>query len=295
MLSSRTGSAPYKHNLQKCGKSKSCEEESSSSNSVVYRNTKRAELEAKRRSVYLKECKGRSGTQKSCTKCIDVAKEVNDLELNNEIFHIPTPTLKSAKTEDNLEGVLTPNVSKQSNKESTENVATSSKIDAPNSYTEKESLIHINVVPEDFDIAPNLRTEEEIVESNDKEKLIQLKSPKHSRKFDTVKTLLEKARQKLLKLSGPPKNLRKGEKGINSSSPKENRKFREHPSEKSRLREHTDYNDKVLSSDPKPKHSDEVPCCQSSPVTPAEVRRKYPKIRNRSFSPVRYVPFFANS
>merc|ERR1719270_805302 len=53
--------------------------------------------------------------------------------------------------------------------------------------------------------------------TEDNEKLIQIKSPKivHTRKFDAVKNLLEKARQKLLKLTGPQKNFRKFEKNGN--------------------------------------------------------------------------------
>ena len=288
-----TSSNPHKNNLKKCGKSKSCEDESSSNNRVVIRHNKRAEVEAKRRSVYLKECKGRSETQHTCTKCIDVAQKVNDLELNKEIFHIPTLILKSPGPEVNLDTELMSDVLDHKSSENLIENVTVSKIDSLIRHQEKESHVHINVVEEDNEIELNKFSEDEIGESNDyfksedKEKLIQLKSPKHSRKFDAVRTLLEKARQKLLKLSDAHKHLKKGEKGPHGALLREKMKFGEVQCGKSRSTKMTDIKDNVHLSNSRQKHSDEGLCSQSSPVTPAEVRRKCPKSRNRSFSPVR--------
>ena len=122
--------------------------------------------------------------------------------------------------------------------------------------------------------------------TEDNEKLIQIKSPKHanSRKFDAVKNLLEKARQKLLKLTGPQKNFRKMDKhgGLKD-------RWKSGDNTKEEIGAPLSLNNTATLS-MSYQHQNKLvdnPGTQSSPVTPAEVRRRVPKFRNRSFSPVR--------
>ena len=118
--------------------------------------------------------------------------------------------------------------------------------------------------------------------------MIQLKSPKHSRKFDAVRTLLEKARQKLLRLTAPQKNTQKFEKESHSSTVETKFKMGESTCRKDGVK---NLNIAAIAKCSNAHHGNlsDTLGTQSSPVTPAEIRRKCPKIRNRSFSPVRFV------
>ena len=98
--------SPKKRNLQDCSvpdlKSHSFDEHEeelengADDQDVVLRvrNKSRSDMEAKRRSLYQKDCKGRSKALNSCQECKDVALEVKDMQLNEEIFHIPSPPVQ---------------------------------------------------------------------------------------------------------------------------------------------------------------------------------------------------------
>ena len=98
--------SPKKRNLQDCSvpdlKSHSFDEHEEElenggdDQDVVLRvrNKSRSDMEAKRRSLYQKDCKGRSKALNSCQECKDVALEVKDIQLNEEIFHIPSPPVQ---------------------------------------------------------------------------------------------------------------------------------------------------------------------------------------------------------
>ena len=98
--------SPKKRNLQDCSvpdlKSQSFDEHEeelengADDQDVVLRvrNKSRSDMEAKRRSLYQKDCKGRSKALNSCQECKDVALEVKDIQLNEEIFHIPSPPVQ---------------------------------------------------------------------------------------------------------------------------------------------------------------------------------------------------------
>ena len=273
--------------LRKCGKSKSCEDKSApATQAAVVRRHKRAEAEAKRRSVYLKECKGRTESQKTCLQCSDTAQKVNDLDLNNEMFHVPTVS----------------NVDKLESKEDVEIDTVTHKMETPSDVhliepmleeckTSHPIFINQSVVDKNVIDAPNeikISTEEESGELSDhcqfedKEKLINLKKNKHTRKFDAVRALLEKTRKKLLRLTAP----QDAEKRSHRSSKKTQytTEVPKKPEDKA-MKNRASYGT-ILSNENK-KTQDDTLCSQSSPATPAEIRRGHPKGRNRSFSPVR--------
>ena len=278
--------------LRKCGKSKSCEEDASSvTTPVPSRRKKRAEVEAKRRSVYLKECSGRSDALTACDKCVDTAHKVHDLELNKEMFHVPTSSdsmvLKDHENDSDV--CSTADELGKSDENLIECQPNDAKQISVNSTKECRPKLPLMEEANDIKVVPI--TEEDSGETidyfktEDNEKLIQIKSPKNvsSRKFDAVKNLLEKARQRLLKLTGPQKNFRKMEKNTN----KESKKSKYNANEAISTTAHSN-NKTILSMSYQ--HQNNLtnnPGTQSSPVTPAEIRKKGPKIRNRSFSPVR--------
>lgn len=290
ILSSKHVSSQQTPKLSKCGKSKSCEEEASSlATPIPSRRKKRAEVEAKRRSVYLKECSGRSNAFTACEKCVDTAYQVHDIELNKEMFHIPTTsdTLASKDPENESDFCSTADELDKSDENSIE----SRPIETEANKSKKECHSVSKTQEESNDIKVWPLADEDSAENNDyfmtedNEKLIQIKSPKivHTRKFDAVKNLLEKARQKLLKLTGPQKNLRKLEKNGN----KQIKKSEDNTSEEIMAHLRLNTSEKLSMSYQHKSNLSNNPGTQSSPVTPAEVRRKGPKIRNRSFSPVR--------
>lgn len=88
-----TGKACAAPGLERCGKSRSCDDsESRDQRRPQQQRTKREAIELKRRSVYSKEhCKGRT-EDKSCLNCEAVAKTANDHELNKEIFDVERVT-----------------------------------------------------------------------------------------------------------------------------------------------------------------------------------------------------------
>ena len=271
--------------LRKCGKSKSCEDKSAPATQAVVRRHKRAEVEAKRRSVYLKECKGRTESQKTCLQCSDTAQKVNDLDLNKEMFHVPASNVDKLGSKEDVEiDNVARNLEISSDVHLIEPVFEECRPSHP--IFINPSIIDKNVVD-----APNeikISTEEESGELSDhcqfedKEKLINLKKDKHTRKFDAVRALLEKTRKKLLRLTAPQDAGKKSHRSakktqFNTELPKK----LEDKETKNRASCGT-----LLSNENK-KTQDDTLCSQSSPATPAEIRRMNPKGRNRSFSPVR--------
>ena len=276
-------------NLKICGKSKSCEDEGPLIDTppvvIRRRSTKRAEVEAKRRSVYLNECKGRSHEQQTCENCTDTAYKVNDLELNKEMFHVPAS--KSVISKENYEmdfamGLTTDEL-EEDHENLIETLVKSKKNVGYHQSTHNECIPHVNIIEEHDEI--KVTTEEDsgdtsdYFKSEDNEKLIRIKIPKRDRKFDSVRTLLEKARLKLLKLTGHQKNHRKIDEEMHPSVVKERLNKGDCQSGK----------DKGNWPDQHKESPYADSCSQSNPVTPSEVRRKCPKNRNRSFSPVRLV------
>ena len=162
--------SPQKRNLQGCGKSKSCDVDDCSVEVVLRqrKTTKKFEVEAKRRSLYQKDCKGREA-HKPCQECENVAEVVKDIELNAEIFHIPSPPVKRK--------VSIPSATPQ----------------PPTRAV--EDMIQIEPISDD-----NVPT---VYPSVPEQKKIDGSEPK--RRFDAVKTLLEKARKKLFKLTDKSK------------------------------------------------------------------------------------------
>jgi hypothetical protein len=261
-------------NLDNCGKSKSFED------CPVSPIKTRKELEAKRRSIYGHECKGRSEAG-TCSKCQTFATQVNDLELNREIFDIPTPpqtlVLKHTKIEEKKSKHVTIESEEESDSENKKTHEQVLKIEEEIEViveTEKENTIEerlpeISITNEDCS---------KVVE-NDLSKL-GAKSPKTRRRFDSVKNLLEKARQKLLMTKH----------FLSHNSSHESKKPKKGSKPDLEEKEHL-LNIPSLLLDESCQSSSCVDSgnssvTQSSPSTPAQSRKNNFR-RNRSFSPVR--------
>ena len=257
-------------NLDNCGKSKSFED------CPVSPVKTRRELEVKRRSIYGHECKGRSEAR-ACTKCQTFAIQINDLELNREIFDIPTPpqtlVLKQTKAEDGKKNRhVTIECEEDSDKEDgqteEQEIKTEEEIEV---IVETENVI-VDPLP-----AISITNEETLkVPENDSNK-IGAKSPKTRRRFDSVKNLLEKARQKLLMTKHFWSHESKREKkGSSKSDLEEKEQLLNIPSSTA--------DESCQSSSCIDSGNSSV--TQSSPSTPAQLRKNNCR-RNRSFSPVR--------
>ena len=131
----------------------------------------RSDMEAKRRSLYQKDCKGRSKELASCKECQDVALEVKDIQLNEEIFHIPSPPVhRKLNTRESVKGDSICN---------TDLIKTC------------EDIVVQGC--EDDSTLPDQELEATNQETNVTEAI-------KTRRFKSVKSLLERARQKLLVL-----------------------------------------------------------------------------------------------
>ena len=263
-------------NLDNCGKSKSFEDGASSPLSPI---KTRKELEAKRRSIYGHECKGRSETR-TCSKCQTFANQVNDLELNREIFDIPTPPLTL---------VLKHEIEQPTKKKKHVTIDCEEESDDEDRQTEEQeeqlkTEEEIEVIVETDEMFEE--TIPEIAITNEDSDTLQVpekepihigaKSPKTRRRFDSVKNLLEKARQKLLMTKH----------FWSHSSNESKREKKASCEEKEQL-----LNIPSLNVDQSCQGSSCIDngnrsVTQSSPSTPAQLRKNNCR-RNRSFSPVR--------
>lgn len=274
-------------------KSKSCEEEG-----------QELLVETKRRSIYAHDCRGRTEAQ-TCNKCQVVAEEVKDMELNREMFDIDEPIAdESPPTEDELE--------EEEDEEAIKLHEDPKKLEAPDLL-----LQHGGHVSKKLDAMVKKQTlnEEEVIEvlvecpaidvvtepNNGKQTLLveeqqpisgTTRSPRSKRRFDAVKSLLEKARHKLTTTrqfwSRSRSRSRTAKEEENS---KKKRVQSQGPPElSSRNKQQSDDNKSAAGSLTSSSHltvpdSGLESGSQSSPSTPDQLRKNK---RNRSFSPVRY-------
>ena len=135
----------------------------------------RSDLEAKRRSLYQKDCKGRSKELASCKECQDVALEVKDIQLNEEIFHIPSPPVqRKLNTRESVKGDSLCN---------TDLIKTCQDIVVQGDEEDSPKLNLPMMPDQELEIANQEKSVTEAIKT---------------RRFNSVKSLLEKARQKLL-------------------------------------------------------------------------------------------------
>ena len=250
--------------LERCGKSRSCDDDgavASSSpgkaNLSVQRRRKRDQaIEIKRKSVYSKDCKGRS-EEKSCLNCETVAREINDADLNKEIFDVPLrKDLADEEDWDPPEPRVIP-------------PPTSIEEDAINNSKTPEEEDNILIKDRLCPIRENIPTATALaIQSKSR-----TESPRPSRKFDSVRNLLEKVRSTLLSSRSSKRE------GTSSSS--------KHLSRRSHWRK----GDPSPPPPPMPSTDGEKDqsFSQSSPNTPLSKRKakNKNKARNRSFSPVK--------
>ena len=136
----------------------------------------RSDLEAKRRSLYQKDCKGRSKELASCKECQDVALEVKDIQLNEEIFHIPSPPVqRKLNTRESVKGGSLCN---------TDLIKTCEDI-VVQGYEDDSTKFNLPLPDQELEITNQETNVTEAIKT---------------RRFKSVKSLLERARQKLLVL-----------------------------------------------------------------------------------------------
>jgi hypothetical protein len=185
--------------------------------------------------------------------------QVHDIELNREFFDIPTANLPSTASD------------KQEKAPEKEIHLIATKKDI-----ETHQMNYFEEIPEvDITTFSKERKVEEVVACVLQED-VSVKTPTSPKRFDSVKNLLEKARQKLL--------MTKNFLTHRSQKTKESSKI------KSKLIESENHS-KLIESDNQPEQPIRQPEpankeTQSSPSTPAQLRKNSSK-RNRSFSPVR--------
>jgi hypothetical protein len=177
--------------------------------------------------------------------------QVHDIELNREFFDIPTGNLPSTASD------------KQEKTPEKEIHLIAKKKDV----IETHQMNYFEEIPEiDITTFPKESKVEEVAAAVLQED-VSVKTPTSPKRFDSVKNLLEKARQKLL--------MTKNFLTHRSQKTKESSKI------KSKLIESENQPEQVIRQpDPINKET------QSSPSTPAQLRKNSSK-RNRSFSPVR--------
>ena len=177
--------------------------------------------------------------------------QVHDIELNREFFDIPTANLPSTASD------------KQEKTPEKEIHLIAKKKDI-----ETHQMNYFEEIPEiDITTFPKESKVEEVVAAVLQED-VSVKTPTSPKRFDSVKNLLEKARQKLL--------MTKNFLTHRSQKTKESSKI------KSKLIESDNQPIRTQDQQPDPASNE----TQSSPSTPAQLRKNSSK-RNRSFSPVR--------
>ncbi len=212
--------------LAKCGKSRSCGSEEVRMRKRRRRADSRKSIELKRRSAYSGGCKGREGLSGACDDCEDVARKVNDKKLNKEIFDL-RPDEEEVEVEE-----------------------------------EEEKRPESPFVPPDP--LPSIRENIPITDKNSL-KICGENTSQPSRRFDSVRSLLEKARNILLFASLKNRRSRSRSRGKGDV-------IVEQPQQ------------------PQPAATQEQSAADlayshSSPNTPLASRRR--KTRARSFSPVK--------
>ena len=136
----------------------------------------RSDLEAKRRSLYQKDCKGRSKELASCQECQNVALEVKDIQLNEEIFHIPSPPVqRKLNTSESVKGGSLCN---------TDLIKTCEDI-VVQGCEDDSTKFNLPLPDQELEITNQETNVTEAIKT---------------RRFKSVKSLLERARQKLLVL-----------------------------------------------------------------------------------------------
>ncbi len=252
--------------LDKCGKSKSCEDPPPS---VVMRRKSKSgggarskkDIELKRRSNYSKDCRGRSEA-KTCETCEDIASQVNDLDLNREIFDVPPRERKAERL-------------------------SRTEIDAPHgrrSDSSDDDFDRVEVVLKDQPaggrlgpIRENIPVTQQLMQTDeDEEGKRRSRSKSRGRKFDSVRNLLEKARSILLlsNASSSSKSSRESSAEQGTSRPRSRRSLAD---DKNALRVETEVATSSVGTE-------SFTHTQSSPNTPLMKRKKS---RHRSFSPVK--------
>ena len=177
--------------------------------------------------------------------------QVHDIELNREFFDIPTANLPSTASD------------KQEKTPEKEIHLIATKKDI-----ETHQMNYFEEIPEiDITTFPKESKVEEVAACVLQED-VSVKTPTSPKRFDSVKNLLEKARQKLL--------MTKNFLTHRSQKTKESSKI------KSKLIESDNQPIRTQDLQPDPANKE----TQSSPSTPAQLRKNSSK-RNRSFSPVR--------
>jgi hypothetical protein len=240
----RDSQAAATPSLEECGKSKSYEDPPPSV--VVRRRNKRAkkDIELKRRSVYTKDsCRGRSEA-KTCQNCEIIANAVNDAESNREIFDVPAPKARDDKEQPN---------------------------DEAHTDDEKELVLReeeddVDRVIQDSGSSRILGPIRENIPVQQRPHLAKDPNKGNSRRFDSVRNLLEKARS-ILQLSKSSKSRQNGG-GSGEEQPRSRSRRSIEANKMNMLNVEEDFS-----------HT------QSSPNTP--LVKKKTKGRNRSFSPVK--------
>jgi hypothetical protein len=177
--------------------------------------------------------------------------QVHDIELNREFFDIPTANLPSTA----------PDKQEKTPEKEIHLIAKKNDIETHQmNYFEEIPEIDITTFPKESKV-------EEVVAAVLQED-VSVKTPTSPKRFDSVKNLLEKARQKLL--------MTKNFLTHRSQKTKESSKI------KSKLIESDNQPIRTQDLQPDPANKE----TQSSPSTPAQLRKNSSK-RNRSFSPVR--------
>lgn len=174
--------------------------------------------------------------------------QVHDIELNRELFDIPTPSLIKQDLSGDEEIQI---AEERKDEQPTPQVELQAEVEAPC----VEDLPEIEITNCIGDVK---NSEAELIPGKG------TSHPKTRRKFDSVKNLLEKARQKLLMT-----------KRFWSHTPRDSSKCGDRPEGKD-----CGHGEQLLSV---PDQS--VNVTQSNPSTPAQLRKNFR--RNRSFSPVR--------
>ena len=167
--------------LGQCGKSKSCD----GGGGVVrrrhrrrHRDSNRKSVELKRRSVYAKTCRGRSEA-KACDNCADTAREINDEDLNREIFGVGPIDLTSEAEAAIIAAAGGAN---------SDGAATEDEVD------EDDALSNTLLINRDQQHESTLPSIRENIPSS----ALTSRAARSNRRFDAVRNLLEKARHALL-------------------------------------------------------------------------------------------------
>ncbi len=231
-------------------------------------------LEAKRRSIYAQDCRGRTEAQ-ACNKCQAVAEEVKDIEQNKEFFDIDTPTnepIEDKEEEEEPEEMI---------EVVNDGDSGLPKIDVT-SAKEIEVKLADPVLPSSRLLVDNVDLIESI-ESPKKRPISRDKSPRSKRRFDSVRNLLEKARQKLQRFRSRSRSRSKADKDRSRTQSQGPPMPMADKGARADLPPAGSLTGRLSRKNPERSDSG-CGVSSSSPNTPAQLRKAK---RGRSFSPVR--------